>query len=328
MYAQANKGNGSYTESIEQRLRELEAEVQQLQIRNDDKDKRIKELESAQTVTAAHRRSLTQPGAAVAPITYPDTGAKASTDEPLSREVGRMNIDGRGVGRFMGSSSGIFFVGTAEQKLTSFHQTGTGKVDEALLRVDVDDLIIEYPLQPVVEDVWTSIRLPVRETAERYVNAWFDSWRCIFPILHRPSFMEAMDRLYSAPTERRDPGFAAILFLVLAIGCRHTVLAGVANDGISTVHSSGEDIDLFGRSTTFRNNILAQNDIMTLQYQELLTLWYLYTGKRSLAFQMTGSVTRLALELGLHRHTRRFRFNPLLTELRKRAFWVGYLLDR
>lgn len=322
----------SYTESIEERLRQLEAEVRNLKDSSDAKDRRIRELEAEARSTSRQPASVSQPGPSYSGSTsvmkrHEGTwkhGARASSDEPLSREVGRMNLDRRGIGRFMGSSSGIFFVGTAEQRLSSLNKM-SGKVGDALLRVDVDDQTVRYPLQPQVDG---AVVLPPRETAEAYIDNWFEFWKNIFPILHRPTFTKAVDDLYSAPAEQRDSAFLAQFFLVLALGCRHSVLTGMTSGGISSAKSNGEDVDLFCQSLKFRNSILSLNNLTTLQFQELLTLWYLYTGKRSLAFQMTGSMTRLALELGLHRHTRRFHFDPLTTEMRKRTFWVCYVLDR
>ncbi|WZH49521.1 fungal-specific transcription factor domain-containing protein [Fusarium acuminatum] len=42
---------------------------------------------------------------------------------------------------------------------------------------------------------------------------------------------------------------------------------------------------------------------------------------------ISGLATRLAQTLGLHRHSDRFKFDPLETELRRRAWWCQYSLD-
>lgn len=321
-------GRNSYTESIEERLRTLEAETHRLKEDNNTKDRRIKELERANARLSIIGESNSSPPASNAPLSSRYDGHrhnKASTDEPLSREVGRMNRDRRGTGRFMGSSSGIFFVGSASQRLASLGNL-SGNVSDDLLRVDIDDETTAF--RPDVEDPTVSMDLPPREIAENYINIWFDFSRQIFPNLHRPSFMESVDRLYDTAMEKRDRAFLAQFFLVLALGCRHAVLTGESNDNMPSVKSTGDDSNWFSRSTKFQCDIIACNDLMAVQWQGLLTMWYLYTGKRSLAFQMTGKMTRLALELGLHRHTRRFHFDPLQTEMRKRVFWVSYMLDR
>jgi hypothetical protein len=311
----------------------LEGEVHQLRNSNVLKDKRIKELEAAYTKSAVcgHPTSASTRGTITLVTAGRDSlsghNAKALSDEPISREVGRMNLDRCGVGRFMGSSSGIFFVGTAQQKLARISKA-PGKIGDALLRVDVDDETTRYPLQPRLDNEQALISLPPLETATTYIDSWFDCWKFLLPILHRPTFMAEVDDLYSAPPEQRDRAFLALFFLVLALGCRHLFLTGLANHSSPTVSSDGKDVDLFRLSSKFRDDILAPNDLQTVQFHELLVMWYLYTDKRSLAFQVTGSITRLALELGLHRHTRRFHFNPLMTEMRKRAFWVCYLLDK
>ncbi|OAT04056.1 transcriptional activator protein [Blastomyces gilchristii SLH14081] len=312
----------SYTESIEERLRQLEAEVHKLRVGNDNKDKRIKELEASGAASTPWQSTT-----ANRPESVPKLGPRPATDEPLSREVGRMNLDRRGIGRFMGSSSGVFFIGTAEQCFANIPNHAAKKIGDSLLRVDVDDQSTEYPVLHAVDSAATLAPLPPRETAERYIDVWFDAWRHIFPILHRPSFTNSINHLYDSPSSECERSVRGIFYLMLALGCRHLFLTGDAGGGKPTVRSNQEDMEYYSHSSKYHNDILALNDLTTLQYQELQTLWFLYTGKRSLAFQMTGSMTRLALELGLHRHTRRFQFGPLETELRKRAFWVCYMLD-
>ncbi|OAX82596.1 hypothetical protein ACJ72_03049 [Emergomyces africanus] len=312
--------------SIEERLRQLEAEVHKLRVGNDNKDKRIKELEAS----GANASSPRQAGASTTGNRHesvPKLGLRAPTDEPLSREVGRMNLDRRGIGRFMGSSSGIFFIGTAEQRFANIPKQPEMKIRDSLLRVDIDDQTTEYPVHHAVDLAATLASLPPRETAERYIDIWFDAWRHIFPVLHRPSFMDSICQLYDIPTAEHGRSVLGIFYLILALGCRHLFLTGDAAGGQPTVKSNQDDIEYYSQSSKYHNDILALNNLTTLQYQELQTLWFLYTGKRSLAFQMTGSMTRLAFELGLHRHTRRFQFGPLENELRKRAFWVCYMLD-
>ncbi|RKK09192.1 hypothetical protein BFJ65_g15644 [Fusarium oxysporum f. sp. cepae] len=45
------------------------------------------------------------------------------------------------------------------------------------------------------------------------------------------------------------------------------------------------------------------------------------------ASHISGLATRLAQTLGLHRHSDRFKFDPLETEVRRRAWWCQYSLD-
>jgi hypothetical protein len=79
---------------------------------------------------------------------------------------------------------------------------------------------------------------------------------------------------------------------------------------------------------SYYDAIIKLGTLRTLQFLELQALWYVFTGKRSLALQTTGTIVKLSLELGLHRYSRRFDFNPVTTEIRKRIFWVCYILDR
>lgn len=317
----------------------MEGEVHKLREGNDFKDKRIKELETTTTAAtttgltsdSSKRPSYSQSTSAPTSIRHEATsrfGTRPTADEPLSREVGRMNTDRNGVGRFMGSSSGIFFIGTAQQRFASTQNLPNQQVGDALLRVDIDDQSTEYPVHYPVAEARDQTPLPPKEVAERYIDIWFDTWKHIFPILHRQSFTHSFHTLYSVPGHERERSVLALFYLLLALGCRQQYLVGDVGENGPTLASNEEDVEYYIQSSKYHNDILALNNLTTLQYQELQTIWFLYTGKRSLAFQMTGSMTRLALELGLHRHTRRFEFNPLEVELRKRVFWVCYMLDK
>ena len=308
-------------------MRELEGEIAKLKENDTAQKAKIQELEASHEVglsTATARNPLPNPVARPSSTSISRSSGR-SLDEPLSREVGRMNLDRHETGRFMGSSSGIFFIGTAQKKLASASNS-PDRIGDELLRVDTDDLTTEYQIHPVNVSA-EPLELPPRAIVDKTINNWFNFWKYTLPVLHPPSFITNVDALYSSNSQLFDRVFLAQFYLVLALGSRHRFLTGETNEGLPTLITTNEEMHYFQESMKYYNNVLDVNNLHTLQFQELLTLWFLYTGKRSLAFQMTGSMAKLALELGLHRHSRRFNFSPLITELRKRAFWVCYILD-
>lgn len=328
----------SYTESIEDRLRDVEGEVQRLRDENAAKESKIKELEiAARTRPVAHVSPQTSESSRVPGSTISgrrDNRAKprrGSIDDSICREVGRMNSDRSGVGRYMGSSSGIFFVGMAQQRFSTLSSM-PWKVGHDLLKVETDDHSVEYSIHPTRLRNDFQQELPPHETAVRYCDAWFEFWRFVFPILHRPTFMRNLELMYfkrqTVPDLDVPAEIFAIFYLVLALGNRQIHLSSDGADRPPHVGASGDDTIYFEKAMSYYDEVVQLGTVRTLQFQELLVLWYVSTGKRSLAFQMTGSIVKLSLELGLHRYSGRFNFNPLTTEVRKRTFWVCYILDR
>jgi hypothetical protein len=331
----------SYTESIEERLRDVEAEVQRLRDENTSGQIKIRELEAAAAAARGKPPSHPSPqdseSSRVGGLIVSgrrDNRAKPrrnSVDDSICREVGRMNSDRSGVGRFMGSSSGIFFVGMAQQRFSTLSNV-QWKVGHDLLKVETDDHSVDYKIHPSHLRQDFLEELPPYETAIKYCDAWFEFWRYIFPILHRPTFMRNLELMYfkqqTVPDNDIPAEIFAIFYLVLAVGSRQIQLSGDNADSRPHIRSSGDDTIYFEKAMSYYDEVMKLGTVRTIQFQELLILWYVSTGKRSLAFQMTGILVRLSLELGLHRHSKRFNFNPVTTEIRKRTFWVCYILDR
>jgi hypothetical protein len=237
-----------------------------------------------------------------------------------------MNQDRKGIGRFMGASSGIFFVGTAQQRLAS-KVNGTVNIGPELLRAETEDYDLAR-LLPVDDGEKWSVPLPLKSEALLYIDKFFDCWSTIFPVLHQPTFRNEFEKAYVTPQESQDRAFMAILWLVIALGYRHALLIGETFEGAPDIDREGREPHFAENVLVYKDDVLGIKDLRTVQYQILLVLWFSYTGRKSMAFQITGSMIRLAFELGLHRNSRRFLFDPLATEMRRRVFWTCYLLDK
>jgi hypothetical protein len=331
----------SYTESIEERLRIVEGEAQKLRAETAAKESKIQELELAvRSRSVSHAQSPQNPEHPRAALSLTSSGRRDNRakprpftfDDSICREVGRMNSDRGGVGRYIGSSSGIFFVGIAEQRFSTLNSNIQWKIGHDLLKVETDDHSVEYKIHPTQLRKDFLQELPPYETAIKCCEAWFEFWRYIFPILHRPTFMRNLELMYfkrqTAPDVDIPAEIFGIFYIVLAIGSRQIQLISGDADVGPHVRSSGDDTIYFEKAMSYYDAIIKLGTLRTVQFLELQALWYVFTGKRSLALQTTGSVVKLSLELGLHRYSRRFDFNPVTTEIRKRTFWVCYILDR
>ncbi|CAH0045297.1 unnamed protein product [Clonostachys solani] len=80
-------------------------------------------------------------------------------------------------------------------------------------------------------------------------------------------------------------------------------------------------------SALILEHILDRPCLQTLQGLEMTQIYLQLTSRYTLASHISGVATRLAQNLGLHRHSNRFKFDPLETELRRRVWWCQYTLD-
>ncbi|KAI1033931.1 hypothetical protein LB503_010949 [Fusarium chuoi] len=80
-------------------------------------------------------------------------------------------------------------------------------------------------------------------------------------------------------------------------------------------------------STTLLERVIGQTCLQSLQGLVITQLYVQLSGRYSTASHISGLATRMAQTLGLHRHSDRFKFDPLETELRRRAWWCQYSLD-
>ncbi|KAF2187049.1 hypothetical protein K469DRAFT_686260 [Zopfia rhizophila CBS 207.26] len=169
-------------ESIEERLRESEAKLHRLKGSIKTIDERIHQLELAATDASSSRQTFQVSSPSFIPPRTRDvegTGRAGSkydlVDEPISREFGCMNLDRTSCGRFMGSSSGTLFIGTAEQRFSNVIKPSE-RIGDKLLRVDTDELGTDYPICGTTTYHLDLPALPPKATAMTHFNGRFDTW--------------------------------------------------------------------------------------------------------------------------------------------------------
>ncbi|KAK4697188.1 hypothetical protein P7C71_g844, partial [Lecanoromycetidae sp. Uapishka_2] len=103
---------------------------------------------------------------------------------------------------------------------------GLNQRPSGLFREDMDTAIVGHQIDP--------FQLPLKDTADALVNAYFSTVQISFPILDKTEFMHQYEDLFTAmdPVSYGDRIFLAILQLVFAISAVHAHLteAGWAGD--------------------------------------------------------------------------------------------------
>lgn len=314
-----------YTESLEERVRILEAEVRDLKDLLDEKDEKI-------DVLSKIHGNRCRP-----PVPTVDT-SPANESSPPREDTFRVQASPLLLGVensdscYMGPSSGRAFIGTQptssftalEPSVDSFFSPLTeffkrrlqeagkpcsGFHPEAFLHIQGC-----RPLLPRGSAITT--RLPPRLFSDRCVNVYFQEWAPLFPVLHKPSFLQTYEDWVAEPDKAKSHHKLAQLYLVFSIAA------------LSTENPDLEQVATCELQWQRSLQAILMDDTMdTLQCLVLaLTYCQIRVDHKRLQHYKSLAVG-LSHRLGLHQSQKRFSFGALTIETRKKVFWALYTLD-
>ncbi|KAH7262307.1 fungal-specific transcription factor domain-containing protein [Fusarium tricinctum] len=294
-----------YTESLEERVRQLESEVRELKDLLDEKDEKIDMLSKIH----GNRQSPSMPVSSPAAIESRNETQAPKEDtfriQAAPLLLGVENSDSY----FMGASSGRTFLDTFKRKI---QETGKPSADfnpEAFLHIQgCKSLGPKSPEQ--------SLRVPPRLFSDRCVNVYFQEWAPLFPILHKPTFLHVYEEFVADPEKIKSNHKLAQLYLVFNI-------AGLSSDNPDLPQLA----DCEQQWQTALDSILMENTMNTLQCLALALLYCTMRADYKRLQHYKGIAISLSHRLGLHQSQKRFSFGPLTIETRKKVFWTLYTLD-
>ena len=199
-----------YTESLEERVRLLEAEVKDLKELLDEKDEKIDMLSrihshSPQSMSSPRKPSLSSPASDnTEPPPDPNDVFKVVQSPMLLDEDGSSSY-------FMGTSSGRTLVDAFKKKLQENGRPSTSIEAERLLQPN------SKPSAGHVKPHCVEWRAPPRMVSDQLINIFFQEWAPLFPVLHRPSFLALYGEYVSCPEAMEDKKSLAQLHLVFGI---------------------------------------------------------------------------------------------------------------
>jgi hypothetical protein len=164
-----------------------------------------------------------------------------------------------------------------------------------------------------------------------YLDLFWQSYHCIYPILDEVDFRAHHNNLWTVPWEPRKP--SALVDIVLAICMQYATALlspGLTNNAAS-VEVKGKDAATAGRSYYRRCQSLLQEElegpsITTLQCRIFSVIYLSNAGSRNAAYAMLAMACRTGVIMGFHRE-------PLndLEESEKnkqrRLWWTVYILE-
>ncbi|KAF4979760.1 hypothetical protein FDECE_18014 [Fusarium decemcellulare] len=245
-----------------------------------------------------------------------------SAGEPVIGHMGRLVADDRQASMFGGSTTGVHFISQAEQQLQllQMHKDAFPSCAYGLYLHSPWGASTQSSVAPMISDI--VMQLP-HNTVD-IVEATINRWTPLYPIVHKPSTLDAIGKLLGG--YEATPSSITTLYQTLGLVALGTI--GQAGDCIQQHHHFlclSERFYLI--STTLFDRVIDQPSLQSLQGLVIMQIYLQLSGRYSTASHISGVATRLAQTLGLHRHSHRFKFDPLETELRRRAWWCQYSLD-
>ncbi|KAE9577682.1 Transcriptional activator protein acu-15 [Colletotrichum fructicola] len=303
-----------YTESLEERVRQLELEVRELKDLLDEKDEKIDMLSRMHGNHSSHR----SPSAAAASAHSPAgsaTDVREKSASPPKEDTFRVQASPLLLGvensdsYFMGPSSGRAFIEAFKRKMQENGKSCTDFNPEAFLHIQGC-----HPLTPKSPD--QALRVPPRLFSDRCVNVYFQEWAPLFPVLHKPTFLHIYEEFVSDPEKVKNNHKIAQLYLVF---------------GIAALGSDQPDYDQIAvceqQWQRAVEAVLMENTMVTLQCLELALLYCIVRADYKRLQHYKGIAVGLSHRLGLHQSQKRFSFGALTIETRKKVFWTLYTLD-
>ncbi|KAJ5108428.1 transcriptional regulator family: Fungal Specific TF [Penicillium angulare] len=263
----------------------------------------------------------------------------ASTSKPSPREIGFMReSQNDGSASFLGSSSGIHFIrhvysafarrsADLQQNRARDRSTVPGE-DDRLQRdpggyFDADDLWFNVELDSSLNSAFSF------ENLVHWTRGYFENWHPIFPCLHAPTVLKAMETLASQGVKSISKLDLTIIRCLVSISLSDSrqIEARELKTGpvptslvFQSVQHIMQDIHcLLAEPTTL--------PLLQAAFTAQLTLASIL--RLNAASRVGGVITRTAFHLGLHRCPGRFAcFSDEEIGIRRRLFWSIYSLER
>ncbi|GAM85965.1 hypothetical protein ANO11243_039750 [Dothideomycetidae sp. 11243] len=169
--------------------------------------------------------------------------------------------------------------------------------------------------------------LPDRRTAELFIKAYFVFANFHLPLLHQPSFDQKLDLVYGSMNNPHEDGQdtdIAIFFVNMVFTLGLLILQKREPSKFPTLLG-----DRYYRTAV---NALQKSQIPEgIEGIQALVLMAQYAYLHPVNFggwNMIGLALRRAVELDLHKESTDEDMDTLALDLRRRAFWVAYSLDR
>lgn len=256
------------------------------------------------------------------------------------RELGRMRTSyDAGSSSFVGSGSGIHFVGTVRRALArngAREQLGDGPEEELVpgeddqLRGQSTPSSLWREGEVLLEDdgALSAADLDVDfEDLVRWSRPYFESWHPPFPFLHAPTVLEILEKVSSQGLSRVSPTESIIVRSIMSISLADRRQLPNEPGRLLPARLVFRTID---EALSILQPLIIQSDsLFGLQAIVSIQVFLISMLRLNAASRLGGLIVRTLFHLGLHRCPSRFsQFAPADADIRRRVFWAIYCLER
>ncbi|CAD6571612.1 MAG: hypothetical protein ASARMPRED_004654 [Alectoria sarmentosa] len=170
----------------------------------------------------------------------------------------------------------------------------------------------------------SKVELPPKSEGITYAHVYFRVTNPYLPVIHKPSFMATLTRIYDDPNFQPSIAETVMVHTMFAIMyCQYATRAPKSADHKAELHQSSNFH--YHYALGFFAQLVASHTLADVQALTMLCLHIRNLPKPGACWMITSVVLNLAIELGLHRSATRWAPSTersiLEIELRKRVFW-------
>ncbi|CZR63786.1 uncharacterized protein PAC_13683 [Phialocephala subalpina] len=224
---------------------------------------------------------------------------------------------------YFGDSSTFAFVSKVQPRSTDGEILRVPDQRNASKLPSINNISVESGRLPASSE--PSFELPDRQLADDLVDAYFEHVHPFYPFIHEGSFRVEYERMwtrFSTPLSSSPPSWHAILNLFFARGCEFS-------PAIPEQERSNATSPFIARARSIIFSEVFRRGNLELVQALLLMCQYLQgTLEFNECWNLVGLMIRTAISIGLHLNPEDAAFTPIEKEVRKRAWWGCFILDR
>ncbi|KAH7887951.1 fungal-specific transcription factor domain-containing protein [Phlebopus sp. FC_14] len=254
-------------------------------------------------------------------------------EDDVSESFGQLALDEHGHLRWIGGSSTMSLIQSFRALTTNpLHRVSPMEEDPRAPGPSVNKLY--FPASVFFGKVHAlpgaeEVEYPDEDLCDKLIQAYFDRFHFLMPILDKPSFMVRYKRLMGRRDDtnfiQAEAAFISVVFAVFACA------AGLVNDP----RLSGDSVDDGGMGMVYYERALilhyishASIQVSHVQSFILMSSFLCSVNCLPQAWLLVGQAVRSAQDLGLHRSPRRLAIPSIDKETRRKIWWGVYCLDR
>ncbi|KAJ8609045.1 hypothetical protein MRB53_039314 [Persea americana] len=230
---------------------------------------------------------------------------------------------------FYGQSSSIGTLSNIRDRLCSMAPASSRTKAEAII-APTEAQVPELPNYTALQE---PVAIPDRQDTLEILDTMCEDLMSMYPLLHPPSFYHTYAPLWNAQGEfQRDVAFSD-QFSPSEIGLLYACLASTAvlnNNKSQNPSAPSVTAHKYYLSTKMLilDNLDKAADLPSIQAMAMLALYFLHVENEDASYKVTGMAIRMAFEMGIHLRSREAGHSGKEIELRRRAWYCLYLLDR